>query len=96
MTFLHAIVYIKDVENGNDTIIKQKEVIFMTSTKTVSKKELFQKALEAIDKYNKAVEVNATIFQDLFDLIAKNFYAEIVANGWENEFNEFVLAGGEM
>lgn len=69
----------------------------MTQTKTnIRKKELFEKALKAADQYNRAVEVGATIFQELFHLISQDFYNEIVANGWEQEYQDFVLMGGEM
>lgn len=67
-----------------------------TNKITVNKKELFEKALQATDRYNKAIEIGATIFEELFDLIAKDFYAEIVANGWKDEYWEYALTGGEM
>lgn len=66
------------------------------NTTIKDKKELFDKALQATDRYNKAVEIGATIFEELFDLIAKDFYDEIVANGWEEEYWEYALTGGEM
>lgn len=67
-----------------------------TNKITVNKKELFDKTLQETDRYYKAVEIGATIFEELFELIVKDFYDEIVANGWEVEFWEYALTGGEM
>lgn len=66
------------------------------NTTIKDKKELFDKALKTQYNHDKAIEIGATIFEELFNLIAKDFYAEIVANGWEDEYWEYALTGGEM
>ena len=57
----------------------------------MNKKELFTKAVKAMDDYAKAVDMELPEYENYFDAVMRELLAEIKSNGWDNEFDDFAL-----
>lgn len=57
----------------------------------MNKKELFAKAVKAMDDYAEAVDMELPEYENYFDAVMRELLAEIKSNGWEYEFDDFAL-----
>ena len=57
----------------------------------MNKQELFEKAVKAMDKYTKAVEMGLTDFENYYDSISKELYREIKKRDLEEEFDDYIF-----
>lgn len=57
----------------------------------MNKKELFTKAVKAMDDYAEAVDMELPEYENYFDAVMRELLAEIKSNGWDNEFDDFAL-----
>lgn len=57
----------------------------------MKKKELFEKAVKAMDNYTKAVEMGLTDFENYYDSISKKLYRKIKEGGLEEEFDDYIF-----
>lgn len=64
---------------------------FRKEVNKMKKQELFEKAVNAMDNYTKAVEMGLSDFANYYDCKTKELYGEINAKGLCREFEEFAL-----
>lgn len=57
----------------------------------MKKNEFFQKAVTAMDNYTRAIEMEASYFENYYYCKMREYLAEIRARGWAEEFDDFAL-----
>lgn len=57
----------------------------------MNKQELFSKTVNAMDNYNKALEIGFAEFENYYNRVINELYQEIDKRGLTEEFNDYSL-----